>query len=323
MAQTFQISISSTDDGKRLGRTSVSRNIPMLPQIVDWTVREAAEGTRACGDWCYIILAEDLGMHLVWVKFMPKHLTEDQIIQRISACEDLQRQNDGDILLKNLATEMRPRLIRIVSKLNDSDRYGTVLIRHTPKKGPTSALESENSVYLFLFRLSRHCSLWVRSSEPDGQSSLLSGRSQSCLGWDTKRTAGNVDCRNMAPPSRQCTSSHSVVDSRDVGKPIDSCSSTTFLFAWTVPTRLLCIPQNKNYIERKKRLSGRGRHDEYDRPTESSSADNLWTVLEKSGKRRWEHAAQGDYFIRINMTNCKSWNKVLFDEFQEPYEQTS
>jgi hypothetical protein len=92
-------------------------------------------------------------MHLVSVKFMPKHLIKDQIIQRISACKGLQRQKDGEILLKNLTTEMRPRLIGIISQLNDSDRCGTVLIRHAPKKGPTSALESENSVDLFFFSI--------------------------------------------------------------------------------------------------------------------------------------------------------------------------
>jgi hypothetical protein len=81
-------------------------------------------------------LAKDLRMHLVSVKFMSKDLTKDQIIQRTSACEGVQRQNDGEILLKTLTTEMRPRLIGIISTLNDGDRCGTVLIRHAPQKSP-------------------------------------------------------------------------------------------------------------------------------------------------------------------------------------------
>jgi hypothetical protein len=84
------------------------------------TVRKTAERTGVYSDSCYIILSEDLGMHLVSAKFMPKHIPKAQIIQHISACKGLQRQNDCEILLKNITTEMRPRLTGIMSKLNDN-----------------------------------------------------------------------------------------------------------------------------------------------------------------------------------------------------------
>jgi hypothetical protein len=67
---------------------------------------------------------------------MPKDLTKDQIIRRISACKGLQRQDDSEIPLKTLTTEMRPRLIGIMSKLSDTDRCRTVLIRHAPQERP-------------------------------------------------------------------------------------------------------------------------------------------------------------------------------------------
>lgn len=127
--------------------------------------------------------------------------------------------------------EVRLRLIGKMSKLNETDHRGRVLIFHAPQKSPTSALEIENNVDLFFFRLPRHCSSSVRSSEPDGQSGSLSASSESCVGCVTKKTTGNVECKNVAPPSRQCTSAHSVVDSRNVSKAFYSCPSTIFIFA--------------------------------------------------------------------------------------------
>jgi hypothetical protein len=132
--------------------------------------------------------------------------------------------------------------------------------------------------------LPRHCSSSVRSSEPDGQSGSLSASSESCVGCVTKKTTGNVECKNVAPPSRQCTSAHSVVYSRNVSKAFYSCPSTIFIFAWIVPPDFFIFPKIKNYPERKKCLSGRGHHYEYDRWNESNLTNNLLTVLQKVGK---------------------------------------
>jgi histone-lysine N-methyltransferase SETMAR len=68
------------------------------------TVREVAEEVRISNGSCHTILTEDLGMHRVSAKFVPRLLTDDRKLQRFSTCKNfLQRENDEN-LLKNVIT---------------------------------------------------------------------------------------------------------------------------------------------------------------------------------------------------------------------------
>jgi hypothetical protein len=101
--------------------------------------------------------------------------------------------------------------------------------------------------------------------------------------------------RNVVPPWWQCTSSYSVIDSRVVCSAFDSCPCKTSLITWSIPSKLVSIPQNKNDPERK--ISNGRRHHHYMKDELGVIKNILWTVFQK-WKRQWEWciSAQGNYF---------------------------
>jgi hypothetical protein len=81
---------------ERSGRPSTWRSEPLIVQVKNiirgnrrMTVREAAEEVGIYIGSCHTIFTEDLGMHRVSVKFVPRLLTDDQKLQRFSICENL------------------------------------------------------------------------------------------------------------------------------------------------------------------------------------------------------------------------------------------
>jgi hypothetical protein len=69
------------------------------------TVREFAEEVGIFIGSCHIISTEDLGMHQVPAKFVPRHVTDEEKLQRFSSCEIiLQKVYDDENLLKNIIT---------------------------------------------------------------------------------------------------------------------------------------------------------------------------------------------------------------------------
>jgi hypothetical protein len=95
------------------------------------------------------ILTEDLTMHQVSAKFVPRLLIDDQRTHYVSICKVfLQQVNDNENLLKNIITRMRLQFIGMILKQNNSHHYGRVLIHHTSK--PTiTAPEGENNADCF------------------------------------------------------------------------------------------------------------------------------------------------------------------------------
>ena len=69
------------------------------------TVREVAEEVSISKTVCHEILTENLGMHRIAAKFVPRLLTDDQKRNRVDMSQELlDRANDDDNFLKNIIT---------------------------------------------------------------------------------------------------------------------------------------------------------------------------------------------------------------------------
>lgn len=134
---------------------------------------------------------------------------------------------------------------------------------------------------------------------------LIIWKSEACKQCGMKKAARIVDCRNIVSPTWQCSSSHSIVSSRVLGKAFNFRSSAASLLTWLIPTRHFSVPQNKNdpWME-KDFKQHREHHYDYDRWTDHDSTDIFWTVLANM-KRQWERCitAQGYYFKGMKC-NC-------------------
>jgi len=69
------------------------------------TVREVAEEVSISKTVCHEILTENLGMHRIAAKFVPRLLTDDQKQNRVDVSQELlDRANDDDNFLENIIT---------------------------------------------------------------------------------------------------------------------------------------------------------------------------------------------------------------------------
>ena len=69
------------------------------------TVREVAEEVSISKTVCLEILTENLGIHRIAAKFVPRLLTDDQKQNRVDVNQELlDRANGDDIFLKNIIT---------------------------------------------------------------------------------------------------------------------------------------------------------------------------------------------------------------------------
>jgi hypothetical protein len=91
---------------------------------------------------------------------------------------------------------------------------------------------------------------------------LLSGSSEAYESCSTKKTTENMDCRNVAHPSQQYTSSHSLLSLRAVGRAINSCHSTVSLLPNLSSPDFLYSPKLNG--PEKNISNGRGHNYEYD-----------------------------------------------------------
>ena len=102
----------SVEDDKRSGRPSTSTDDPYIDEINTLvranrhlTVRELAEECGILVGSCHHILTEELKMHRVAAKLVPRLMTSDQLACRVQACQDLldRSENDKEFLSKIIA----------------------------------------------------------------------------------------------------------------------------------------------------------------------------------------------------------------------------
>jgi hypothetical protein len=66
------------------------------------TVREALEEVSISKTVCHEILTENLGMHRIAAKFVPRLLTDDQKQNRVDVSKELLDRANDDNVLKNI-----------------------------------------------------------------------------------------------------------------------------------------------------------------------------------------------------------------------------
>ena len=108
----FKEGRNSVDDDPLSGRPSTSKtddNVAKVREVIRsnrrLTVREVSEEVSISKTACHEILTENLGMHRIAAKFVPRLLTEDQKQNRVDVSQELlDRANDDDNVLKNIIT---------------------------------------------------------------------------------------------------------------------------------------------------------------------------------------------------------------------------
>ena len=105
----FKNGLLSVEDDERSGRPSTSTDDPHIDEISTLvranrrlTVRELAEKCGISVGSCHNILTEELKMHRVAAKFVPRLMTSDQQAHCVQVCQDLldHSENDKEFLSK-------------------------------------------------------------------------------------------------------------------------------------------------------------------------------------------------------------------------------
>jgi transposase len=105
----FKEGRTSVDDDPRSGRPSTSKtddNVAKVREVLRsnrrLTVRAVAEEVSISKTVCREILTENLGMHRIAAKFVPRLLTDDQKQNRVDVSKELlDRANDDNFLKKH------------------------------------------------------------------------------------------------------------------------------------------------------------------------------------------------------------------------------
>jgi len=108
----FKTGHTSVDDDEHAGRPTscttpetVARIQELIRQDRHRTIRDIAEEVEVGYGTCQRVLTEELGMHRVAAKFVPRILTADQKQQRVNVCTELrQLASDDETLLSRVIT---------------------------------------------------------------------------------------------------------------------------------------------------------------------------------------------------------------------------
>ena len=108
VALTFKNGRLSVEEDERSGRPSTSTHDPHIDEINTLvqanrrlTVRELAEKCGISVGSCHHNLTEELKMHRVAAKFVPRLMTSDQQAHHVQVCQDLLDHSRKRILVKD------------------------------------------------------------------------------------------------------------------------------------------------------------------------------------------------------------------------------
>ena len=101
----------SVEDDERSGRPSTSTDDPHIDEINTMvrvnrrlTVRELTEECGISVGSCHHILTEELKMHRVAAKLVPRLMTSDQQAHRVQVCQDLLDHSENDKFFSKIIT---------------------------------------------------------------------------------------------------------------------------------------------------------------------------------------------------------------------------
>ena len=106
-----------------------------------------------------------------------------------------------------------------------------------------------------------HYTSRVCTTESNNHQRLLQECPPLSVWWLSVQEAGVVVNRQLAPLSRQCSSTFLALDSDFFGEKPDSCGSPGSLVSWYDSLRPLAVPQTQKTIERKAISDQRGHYD--------------------------------------------------------------
>ena len=153
----FKTGRTSVDDDERTGRPTSCTTPETVARIEEFirqdrrrTIRDIAEEVEVGYGTCQRVLTEELGMHRVAAKFVPRNLTADQKQHRVNVCTEL----------RQLASNDETLLSRVITG-DESWVYGydrdkaTILPVEKPhvtkaKKGETGENQSQEHDHHFL-----------------------------------------------------------------------------------------------------------------------------------------------------------------------------
>jgi len=100
----FKTGCTSVDNAEHKGRPrscttpeTVARIQELIRQDQRWTIHDIAEEVGIGYGTCQQVLMEELGMHHVAAKFVPRILTADQKQQRVNICTELCQLASSDV----------------------------------------------------------------------------------------------------------------------------------------------------------------------------------------------------------------------------------
>lgn len=99
----FKTGRTSVDDDERTGRPTsctTPETVALIQELIRQdrrlTIRDIAEEVKVGYGTCQQVLTEELGMHRVAAKFVPRILTADQKQQRVNVCTELRQLASND-----------------------------------------------------------------------------------------------------------------------------------------------------------------------------------------------------------------------------------
>jgi histone-lysine N-methyltransferase SETMAR len=99
----FKTGHTSVDDDERTGRLTsctTPETVALIQELIHQdrrlTIRDIAEVVKVGYGTCQRVLTEELGMHRVTAKFVPRILTADQKQQHVNVCTELRQLASND-----------------------------------------------------------------------------------------------------------------------------------------------------------------------------------------------------------------------------------
>ena len=91
-----------------------------------------------------------------------------------------------------------------------------------------------------------HCTPWLCTTASKNHQRVLQGCPREAMWCSAAQETGVVVNRQLAPPSRKCSSTFLALDSDFFRQKPDSCISSDYILSWYESLRLLAVPVQRS-----------------------------------------------------------------------------